>query len=195
MPLLELMLFVLVLLIGLSIVWSTLRTGMSPMMSSRKACQTMLAAIDKPAAGALIDLGSGWGTLVIAVAKKNPTQQVIGYELSWLPWLVSVIRKRALGLTNLSLYRKDYNEANLSNASTLFCYLFPKAMNSLQEKLQLELANGTRIISNTFALPSSEPTSVMRLKDFYQTPIYVYDWKNTKLPCEEQQTAPGAKVN
>tara|TARA_R110002094_G_scaffold147868_1_gene136764 strand:- start:31 stop:285 length:255 start_codon:yes stop_codon:yes gene_type:complete len=81
MPILELILLVFVLLTVLSIVWSTLQTGISPMMSSGKACQAMLASIDRPANGPLIDLGSGWGTLVIALARKHPGQQVIGYEL------------------------------------------------------------------------------------------------------------------
>ena len=83
----------LVLVIALSIVWSTLKTGISPMMSSSKARQAMLAEINMDEKGALIDLGSGWGTLVIAVAKKHPNNQIIGYELSWFPWMISVLFK------------------------------------------------------------------------------------------------------
>ena len=173
----ELILLVFVLLIALSIVWSTLQTGISPMMSSSKACQAMLASIDRPANGPLIDLGSGWGTLVIAVARKYPQQQVIGYELSWFPWLVSIIRKYSLRLDNLTLYRKDFKNAELSNASILFCYLFPEGMVALHEKLNRERLNEILIVSNTFALPSCQPTKVIRLKDVYQTPIYVYDWQ------------------
>lgn len=176
MPQLELALIVFVLLTAASIVWSTLKTGMSPMMSSGKACQAMLAAIEKPAEGPLIDLGSGWGTLVIAVARKYPHQQVIGYELSWLPWLVSNIRKKLLGLGNLTLYRKDFRQADLGEASILFCYLFSKAMVALEEKLKHELPNETLIVSNTFALPSCKASRIIRLTDIYQTPIYVYDW-------------------
>ena len=122
MALLELIPLVFVLVTALSIVWSTLQTGISPMMSSGKACQAMLASIDRPANGPLIDLGSGWGTLVIAVARKYPHQQVLGYELSWFPWLVSIIRKYSLGLDNLTLYRKDFKNAELSNASILLSF-------------------------------------------------------------------------
>ena len=84
-------LFFLVLLIAFSIVWGTLKTGISPMMSSSKARQAMLAEINMDEKGALIDLGSGWGTLVIAVAKKHPKNQIIGYELSWFPWMISIL--------------------------------------------------------------------------------------------------------
>ena len=177
MVLLNLMLLVFVLLAGMSIVWTTLQTGISPMMSSGKACQAMLASIDRPVNGPLIDLGSGWGTLVIALARKYPRQQVIGYELSWFPWLVSIILKYSLRLNNLTLYRKDFKKAELSNASILFCYLFPGGMVALHEKLKRELSNEILIVSNTFALPSCQPTKVIRLKDIYQTPIYVYSWR------------------
>jgi hypothetical protein len=173
----SLILLVIVILIVLSIVWSTLKTGISPMMSSSKACKTMLAEIDTHEKGPLIDLGSGWGTLVIAVAQKYPNQQVIGYELSWFPWLVSKILKHSLRLDNLTLFRKDFKNADLSNASTLVCYLFPEGMVALQEKLVDEVFNKVTIVSNTFALPLCQPTRVIRLRDFYQTPIYVYHWQ------------------
>ena len=174
MVLLNLMLLVFVLLAVMSIVWTTLQTGISPMMSSGMACQAMLASIDRPANGPLIDLGSGWGTLVIALARKYPRQQVIGYELSWFPWLVSIILKYSLRLNNLTLYRKDFKKAELGKSSNLFCYLSPEAMLSLQEKLKRELSNKILVVSNTFALPLYQPTKVIRLKDVYQTPIYVY---------------------
>jgi len=176
MDLLNLTLLVFVFLAMISIVWSTLKTGISPMMSSSKACQAMLASIDRPTLGPVIDLGSGWGTLVIALARKYPRQQVIGYELSWLPWMVSVILKYSLRLNNLTLYRQDFMKAELSNASILFCYLFPGGMLSLHEKLNRELSSEMFIVSNTFALPSCQPTKVIRLNDIYHTPIYVYSW-------------------
>ncbi len=183
---LELTLLIFVLAAGLSIVVSTLRTGISPMISSGKACRAMLAVVDdtinspvnnNPSTnGPLIDLGSGWGTLVIAVARKYPNRQVIGYELSWLPWFISIIRKYSLRLDNLTIYRQDFNKADLSRASILLCYLFPGGMTTLHEKLKRELFNKVVIVSNTFALPSCQAIKVTRLKDIYQTPIYLYHW-------------------
>ncbi len=167
---------VFVLVVALSIVWSTLRTGISPTMSSGKACKAMLDSVEDTNSGPLIDLGSGWGTLVVAVARQYPERQVIGYELSWFPWLVSVIRKHSLGLGNLTLYRKDFRTAELGNASVLFCYLFPGGMVNLYEKLNRERFNEILIVSNTFALPSCQPTSIIRLNDLYRSPVYVYHY-------------------
>jgi len=79
-----------------------------------------------------------------------------------------------LHLENLTLYRKDFKQAELGNYSNLLCYLSPEGMLSLQEKLKRELSNEILVVSNTFALPSYQATKVIRLKDVYQTPIYVY---------------------
>jgi hypothetical protein len=180
MTLLEILAIVLALVVAFSIVYSTLKTGISPMMSSNKACQAMIDMVQLPQDKPLIDLGSGWGTLVIAVAKKYPHQQVIGYELSWFPWIVSVARKYFLGLDNLTLYRKDFTKADLSSGSVLFCYLFPQGMVTLHEKLEAELSCETYIVSSTFALPKTKPTKTIKLNDIYQTNIYKYHWQPTQ---------------
>ena len=118
--------------------------------------------------------------LVIAVAKKHPNKHVIDYE-SWLPrlvsWIVSMLFKYSLGLNDLTLYRNDFKSADFSTASTLVCYLFPGAMVVLEEKLKQNVLKKITISSNTFALSSYKPTRVIKLKDFYQTPIYVYHWQ------------------
>ena len=172
----ELIILIFALILVISIVWGTLRTGISPMMSSGQARQAMLDCIREPHGGQFIDLGSGWGTLVIPLAQKYPGRQVIGYELSFLPWCVSVVRKYCLGLHNLTLYRRDFKSANLDGASVLFCYLHPGGMLSLQEKLEKEGAPGMVIISNTFALPSAQPIDTIQLDDLYRTLIYKYSW-------------------
>ncbi len=124
--------------------------------------------------GPIVDLGSGWGTLVVALARKYPHRQVIGYELSLVPWLFSKIRKSVSGLDNLELYRSDFLDADLSDASVLTCYLFPGGMVSLEDKLERDNISDVLIVSSTFALPSSEPVKVIRVKDIYNTPVYLY---------------------
>lgn len=177
MIIIKLLFFLFITIIILSIIWFTLKTGISPMVSSNKARDAMLDAISKPVNDALIDLGSGWGTLVISAAKKYPNQQVVGYELSWFPWLVSMLRKKFLRLDNLTLYRKDFKTVDFNHASVLFCYLFPEGMLMLNQKLNDDQYNNILIISNTFALPLCKTASICKLNDFYKTPIYIYNWQ------------------
>jgi ribosomal protein L11 methylase PrmA len=72
-----------------SIIWFSLATGIGPVPSTRRARQAMLAVVQAAPAGPVMDLGSGWGTLAIAAARRFPEREVVGYELSWVPWAVS----------------------------------------------------------------------------------------------------------
>jgi hypothetical protein len=167
-------LIVIIGLCGLSIAWFTLHTGISPMPSSTKACRAILKASEQADQGTIIDLGSGWGTLLFALARKYPERPVIGYELSWLPWAYSQACKTIFGLHNLNVLRQNFLTADLSEASLLVCYLFPEGMIDLQQKLSHGQRPDTLLISSTFALPDREPTQTIRLDDLYNTPIYIY---------------------
>ena len=168
-------------LIAASLIYSTLKLGISPMPSSRKAYNTMLKLVDGTGNGAVIDLGSGWGHFVIRIARSSPQRQVIGYELSVLPWLTSIVLKKALGLKNLTLYRKNFYHEKLPDASVLVCYLYPEAMSKIKHKFLLEKPKVDFLISNNFAVSSWQANKVIQLDDFYKSPIYFYQIPNQDI--------------
>lgn len=160
---------------GISIVLTSLKAGIGPMPSSGKARRVVLSAAKTTGAGPIIDLGSGWGSFVIALARKYPDRKIIGYELSSVPYYFSLCIKQFLGLDNLTLKHEDFLKAELPGASVLVCYLFPGGMVSLEEKLLHELKGNTSLISCLFALPSCMPSRTIRINDVYKTPVYIYE--------------------
>ncbi|WP_299493386.1 methyltransferase [uncultured Shewanella sp.] len=186
MNLFEVVCLFLTLLIGISIIISTLRTGISPMPSSYRVRKAMLEQLDMTAqVSHVADLGSGWGHLGIAVAKAHPHIQVIGFEVSFFPWLVSVLWAKCEGLSNVTFKRQNFLLADLPVFQVYYCYLFPKGMQSLSRVLQqqklAELTEGGSIvmpprhlISNTFALPDHHPRSMTTMTDMYRTKVYTY---------------------
>lgn len=129
----------------------------------------------------MIDLGSGWGGLLFALARKYPDRPVIGYELSWLPWIYSQAYRVIFRLKNVCIYRKDFLTAQLPQAALLICYLHPKGMQALQKRLSSDgQAQNSMLISSTFALPDHQPAETLRLDDLYNTPIYLYRLFNPK---------------
>jgi len=172
--LLEITIVALVLLAALSIVWSTCRTGISPMPSSKRARDEVLRLVDDTSLGPLFELGSGWGGLLILLAKKYPNRKIVGYEVSFIPWLVSVLLKKILNLKNIEVRRKNFLQEDLSSAAVLICYLHPRGMSAISEKLSLDKSSANFLISNTFALPSFQPEKTVRLTDIYNSPIYFY---------------------
>jgi hypothetical protein len=165
-----------------SIVWSTLVSGISPMPSSKKARQAMLQLIceagtgteTEKKAGPIFELGSGWGNLLIPLAKKFPQRKIIGYELSVMPWFTTVILKNLFGLKNIRVYRKNFLDADLTSASVILCYLFPVGMQKIESKIKSQSGQLEYLISNNFSLPSHQAIKTIQLDDLYKSPVYLY---------------------
>jgi hypothetical protein len=159
---------------ALAIVRGTLRAGISPMPSSRRACEAMLQAAADAPEGPVVDLGAGWGGLAIHFARAHPHREVIGYELSWVPWAFASLRARCLGLANLRFHRQDFRGRDWGEAGVLLCYLFREGMAQLARDLEHSGRRPRLLISNSFALPGHRAWRVVTLRDWQRTRIHVY---------------------
>lgn len=136
-----------------SILFYTVRTGVPPMPSAPACRAAMLDALPDGFSGTLYELGSGWGHLAFAAARRFPSARIVGYELSPLPWAVSRLRHVVDRRPNLALHRRDFFAAPIGEADAVLCYLCPRPMRRLRDKLERELAPGTLVVCNTFAVP------------------------------------------
>lgn len=153
---------------------STLQVGISPMPSSSKARKAILNCCKNTGTGPIYELGCGWGNLLIALAKRYPNRQIVGYELSLLPWFTCLCLIKLFRLHNVQLYRQNFFKSDLSQAKVICCYLHPEGMQQLAEKLNSYGIKPDYLISNTFALPSQQPQKTIRLEDLYRSPVYLY---------------------
>jgi hypothetical protein len=160
-------LFVLV-VISLCIAIDTVRLGISPMPSSRKAQRVLLSLVEK---GTVYELGSGWGTLAAILSKNN---RVRAFERALIPWLVSLLQKRIRGAKNLSIERRDFFLEDLSGADVVICYLYPAAMQRLGPKFEKELKAGAIVLSNSFQLVGRKPDTTIEVRDWMGSKIYCY---------------------
>jgi len=162
-----------------SVFWTTIRTGSSPVPTSSNVRRTMLALL--PArlpevdGGRIYELGSGWGGMAVALARRYPDRPVVGFELSFIPWLFSRIRLLARPCPNLSFRMADFRNADLSDAAFCMCYLAGPSMDGLDRKLRRELPAGALILSNTFALHQWQPLDMVEARDRFHSPVYLYE--------------------
>ncbi|PAV26162.1 methyltransferase family protein [Tamilnaduibacter salinus] len=166
------------LLAVLSIAYSTVRTSVPPMPSSMRSRRVVLDLLaeyvpDQPNVR-LADLGSGWGGLAIPMARRFPQYRIEGYELSWLPWLVSRLMKAAFRLDNLTLHRRNFNRADLDHVGILVTYLNPNVMAQLKQRLDRPEQPRRTLISIGFALPGKTAERTLRVNELYNTPIDIY---------------------
>ncbi|MEW6368046.1 MAG: methyltransferase domain-containing protein [Acidobacteriota bacterium] len=157
-----------------SIVYYTVRTGISPMPSSPLARRAILGMLPADLTGAIVDLGSGWGSLAFPLARRFQSARVCGYEVSWVPFLCSRLRLRITRPPNLCIRRCDFFEVSFSEYDVVVCYLYTGAMRRLKSKLESELRPGTLVLSHTFAVHGWHPERVVRLGDTFATRIYLY---------------------
>ena len=169
---LQLFLWASALLVMVSILVGVVRTGISPMPSSRRAVQQVLQFVVPLRPGSIYELGAAWGSLAIPLARAFPDRRIIAYELSTIPWLFLLLRVRVSGLKNVEVVRRDFFRDDLGKAAVVVCYLYPGSMVRLSTKLLSELMPGTIVVSNTFALPGWVPDQKSQFKDLYRTKIY-----------------------
>lgn len=176
---------------GLSIAAASRRNGITPMPASapvRKA--TVNEAVRLGGRGLLVEAGSGWGTLAVALAAAFPGRRIEGVENSVIPYAVSrligrgaagIARKlRKTGFAELRFKRADLYAYPYERANGVVCYLYPGAMERLAPILRERLRPGAFVISVCFALPGRRPDRVVECADWYRTKIYVYcppDWQ------------------
>jgi len=98
------------------------------------------------------DLGSGDGALLITAAKEFGARSV-GIEIDPSRVWISKIMIWASGQgKSVKIERKNFFEADITDASVVFMYLVPKTLGRLKGKLLKELKPGTRIVTFVYRI-------------------------------------------
>jgi hypothetical protein len=140
-----------VLLLGLSLLIFQAITGVPPMPSTSSEASDVISLLKQaglPDQAIVYELGSGWGSLVIALARAFPDAHIRGIEMSPLPYWVARFRTRKM--PNVFLRRGDFYTLDLHDAQAVTCYLMIKPMPKLAELLDRTLKPGTPVVSLTF---------------------------------------------
>lgn len=126
-------------------------TGVPPMSSSAREAADVVMLLRRaglPGKPVIYELGSGWGSLVVALARAFPDAEVRGVEMSPLPYWVS--RLRTWRLANVTLARGDFFKTDLSGADAVTCYLMTRTMPRLASLLDRSLRPGTPVVALSF---------------------------------------------
>ncbi|MBP7774897.1 methyltransferase domain-containing protein [Candidatus Woesebacteria bacterium] len=110
----------------------------------------------------LLDLGSGDGKVVIALAQRFPSCKVIGVEFN--PLLVHTARKaiQKAGLnTRVTIVQQDFWQVNFTYFDVIFLYGSSYIMKKMQAKVGREMKQGSQLISSCFPFPTQRPSKVL----------------------------------
>lgn len=115
--------------------------------TNKKVARAMcrLAKVSKK--DVVYDLGCGDGT-ALSVAAGEFKAKGVGIEIDPLRYLFSKVRLRINGLNkDVKIIKKNFNDVNISNATIIFIYLVPTALEKLRKKFLKELKPGTLLVS------------------------------------------------
>lgn len=171
-------------IIGASYVYYDLKCGV-PTWPTGGAMQREIIALLREdsaqrgiAAGyKVVDLGSGSGTLCHGIARALPYAVVEGVEISFVPWLRSVLRCVVFGPRNQTFHRSDFWSYDIRAHHAIIVYLIGAVMDKMSKKLLDEATPGTLIISNRFPLTSGwQPYEVRTPKGqgLLENKLYLY---------------------
>lgn len=135
--------------------WSTFRTQVPYYPSTRAVWQAVARLLPPGSRLHFIDIGSGFGGLVLYLAALRKDGRFDGIELAPLPWLVSLLRARWQQRSRFM--RGDYMHLNFDEYDVVFAYLSPAAMRLLWEKAHTEMRPGTLLLSYEFAIAGQAP--------------------------------------
>ncbi|UCG13014.1 MAG: class I SAM-dependent methyltransferase [Deltaproteobacteria bacterium] len=146
--------------------------------TSRVRVLAFLDAVPMQEGQLLVDLGCGDGR-VLRAARKRYGVRGLGYELNLLAYLKAQLL--CLGSKGIEIRRRNFWTADLSEADTIFCYLFPDVMKKLSAKLKFDLKPGAVVVSCNFVLPGFNPDLVLRPgNSLDRDPIYVYQLEKSQ---------------
>lgn len=148
-------------------------SGQAPLFLSNRETAAALARLtaDRPGMR-FADLGAGVGSVVLALAGERPDARFTGVENAPLVWAAGRLRSGAR--SNCEWRWGNLWDTDLAAFDVVYAFLSPAPMADLWQKVESEMRPGTLFVSNSFAVPGIEPTSLLEVADSRRTRLYCY---------------------
>lgn len=127
----------------------------------------------------ICELGSGFGGTAIALARALPNRQIVGIEISPVPFLIGYLRAKLSGLSNLKMIFDDFLQSDLGFAPVLTSYLYPPLMTPLGDKLR-EGGAAHILLNVNFPIISETPQKIITVprQGEMADQIFIYEFGN-----------------
>ena len=126
----------------------------------------------------IFDLGCGSGGVLFELAKRHPHATFEGIELSFVLYLICMVRKWINKNPNVRFRLGNLLTADISNADRIYLFGTPKGLTErLKAKFKKEAKPDTRIISYCFEITGWEPEQIAESKKTF-LPVFRYKVPN-----------------
>lgn len=156
----------------LGLFWTTYRTRVPLYLSRSRTCERVAALLPATSQSRLLDLGCGFGGVLLALHRFRPGLRLAGREIAplpaWIAWL------RLLRVPFADVRRADFWREDLSQYDLVYAFLSPEPMSDLWCKVCREMRPGTLFVSNAFSVRDVSPDLVLPLAGSHGAPLYIW---------------------
>jgi len=156
------------------IFWNSARGGVPLYLSNNKTKAALATLLPEKSGLQFIDLGTGLGGPVMALAEVRPDGNFTGIESAPALFFVSWIRGALSGLRNIHMRYGNIKSTNLGEYDVVYCFLSPVPMADLYAKAKREMKPGSLLISNTFEVPETPAEETLEVDDRRQTRLLLW---------------------
>ncbi|PIR03392.1 MAG: hypothetical protein COV60_00575 [Candidatus Magasanikbacteria bacterium CG11_big_fil_rev_8_21_14_0_20_43_7] len=148
----------LIVVIAIFFVWNVyaIVRGAPYVPSSRERIQTMKKIADLRKTDVVLDVGSGDGRVLRAVA--DVVREARGIEINPILVWWSRVMNHLCGFHMIHIVQKDFWKQDITDVDVLFVYCIDSKMIKFEKKVLGEMKSGAKVLSNGFSLPSRQPT-------------------------------------
>jgi hypothetical protein len=143
-------------------------------LSSRRAKEALAALLPAGPGVRFLDLGSGFGGTVLALAAKRREGEFLGIESAPLPFALSWLRITFAGLPQARVVYGDFWKLDLAGYDVVYAFLSPAPMAELFHKARAEMTPGSLFVSNTFEVPGEAPERTIELEDWRRSRLMIW---------------------
>ena len=142
--------------------------------TSKKAIKRILDNINIKNKMTIYEPGCGDARFLTSISKKANIK-TIGFEYSPLVWIYAKIRDFCKRGKNVEILYKDYFKHDFKDADIIFCFLLPKRLDKLKDKLKKECKKGTLVISHGFKIKELKLIKCLEKDKKVSFPTYFYN--------------------
>lgn len=111
----------------------------------------------------LYDLGCGDGKVLLKVVQAYPFIKAVGVEIAFFPFLLAKFKTR--NYPNVIIKRENIFKTNISEATHIFLYLYPKVIDELIKNIRQQCHSGVKIVSCDFSIQGETPTKIVDINN------------------------------
>lgn len=111
-----------------------------------------------------LDIGSGDGRVLVTAVRQFQVQRAYGYEISPWPYVKSKFLIWLSRFKNIQVFRTDMAQADFSNITFVYCYLYPKLVDKIAALIAGRAPSGVRVLCADFPIALERHSSFRLLK-------------------------------